>query len=236
MKERALVTYVHGDYARRLAGLTHLTLEPYARRVGADFLVIQDSRYQPNSFFHLMYGLKFHLYDLLRDYARILAVDNDLIVRGDTPDLFSLVPPDHFGAYDELADHDHGQLAYVKDYCARAGKAVPAWNGGYFNAGLMVIPQAQRELFACPEQLVDCPCGEQTYLNVRLRELGFPYTALPWRYNLMHWLWTLERLEQAYVIHYSDIHRQGYRRESRIIGDLAAWAAWGLLPEGFDSY
>ena len=96
MKILAVITY--DDY-KLLAAITHPTLEAYAERIGAKFIVLGKSE----------------IHKLLQyDYERIILVDSDLIIRPDTPSLFDVVPEGWVGAY----NYGHDKLSDLTTFAA----------------------------------------------------------------------------------------------------------------------
>lgn len=90
-----VLTIAVGPEHQRIAAVTHPSLRAYARRIGAEFLSIDDSTTTTP------HWEKCQLARLLETYDRILYLDTDLIVRDDCPNLFDVVPPAQLGAFNE---------------------------------------------------------------------------------------------------------------------------------------
>ena len=85
----AIITICIGEKYEQLALLTHPTIQAYADKIGAEFIVIKDRIYPAE----VPVGYeKLRLGKYLETYDRIIFLDTDLIVRPDTPNLFDFVP------------------------------------------------------------------------------------------------------------------------------------------------
>jgi hypothetical protein len=136
-EKRAIVTLNIGDKNNKLFSLTRPVLERYARRTGADFIVIDERKInRENVDFE-----KYQVYELLDKYDRVLFLDADIIVAPECPDLFNIVPKECFGAY-VLYDDYFKDIKECQDKCGDIG-----WGNGVFNAGVMLVSGQHREAF-----------------------------------------------------------------------------------------
>ena len=151
--------------------------------------------------------------------AHVLQLDNDMVVRSDTPSLFDACDPDYLHAVPERVAYrqDVGQSGWVERenriWSRRLGKdAPPCWY--HFNAGLMCYgAKALRPVFDA--------CAEHRYKWAKPRDhrenapdegtLAFalwPDRAIRWlspeyNVNLKEVAgWRSDRLMRAYVYHY----------------------------------
>jgi len=117
VKILAVITY--GDY-KPLAAITHPTLEAYAERIGAKFIVLGKSE----------------IHKLLQyDYERIILVHSDLIIRPDTPSLFDVVPEGWVGAY----NYGHDKLPDLTTFAAANHLPEPKpWGNRWYSSGVIV--------------------------------------------------------------------------------------------------
>jgi hypothetical protein len=165
-------------------------MKDYARRVGADFYVIDrrlGSAERPPHFEKLQARYLLDVYD------RVLFLDTDIAVQRNAPDVFEAVPPGEFGGYDEL-----GRVGRAYDakttlwewliFRAACPAAVRFYHPAdvYLNAGVMVFDRSHRSLFRDP------PRGcwsflfpEQTYINFLIRCEGTKIARLSPRFNYM---------------------------------------------------
>ena len=214
----AVVTITIGEFYEKVASFTHSSLEHYARRIGADFIVWRE--FAPHV--HPAYK-KLDIRLLLTEdgYERVLFVDTDILIRDDAPNLFSVVPVAAFGAFNEfpfMTERADSMREFAGD--GQADKWIAS--GKYFNTGVFHCSQEHVPLFAQPEtEIVNM--FEQTHLNYRLFELQTPTFELDPRFNRMNWMdrVTGKSRHDAWFLHYA-----GYSRESildEMIKDQKVW-------------
>jgi len=179
-EKRLVMTMAIGPEHERLATLTHPTMRAYAERVGADFEVIRKL-----SIARHPYWEKFQIGPALDRYDRVLWLDNDLVIRPTCPDLFALVPADRMGWLNEGVIES--RVAQMQQTAQFYGEPLPGrWNGrDYYNAGVMVVSRAHRELFRKPDRESTCSMAEQSWLNLMVQKGGVPVFDLPHAYNAM---------------------------------------------------
>jgi hypothetical protein len=218
--KKLVITLAIGPEHAALGRVTHATHRAYADRIGAEFLAIHDQRLARTS----PHWEKFRLGELLETYDRIVYLDTDTIVRDDCPDLFDLVPPTHVGAFNE-APYTTRSHELMVDICRAYGTTLPAWDGRYWNTGVLVLSRAHRDLFRIPEQEV-CSFYEQSYLNMVFALHGTPMHALPSRYNRMTCMDGVggDERHAAYIIHYAGCPTPSVL-PSLAQADLAHWQA-----------
>src|SRR5262245_34503117 len=92
-KPNAVVTLAVGGKERQLLEVSGPSMAAYARRIGADWHVIDGEPIQP------AYPMedKFRIHGFLTFYDRVLYLDADVMVGDDAPNLFDLVPETHVG-------------------------------------------------------------------------------------------------------------------------------------------
>ena len=129
----AIVTITTGDRYAQMAELTHPTIKAYAAKINADFI---DWRH-----FHPHTHPDFQKLEIkplfeVEGYDRIAFIDADMIVRPDTPNLFEVVPRDHFAAFNEFPFK--ARLETMRQYLS--GEQLRSWADRklYFNAGIFV--------------------------------------------------------------------------------------------------
>jgi hypothetical protein len=217
---RAIVTISCGDFYRQMTAISHPTVEAYAERIGAEFIVWDD--YGGHAMPHYK---KLELGGLLRQYERVLYIDTDILVRPDAPDIFAIVPEDSLGALEEgqyYADRKEWTLHYMSSI----GYEPRDWDGRYFNAGVLVLSQVHRDLFVQPPVEVD-NFREQTYLNVLFAMKHTKIFELPYRFNrvyCMDWFYGEQRFD-SYFLHYAGINLLLPESEQLELmrTDLATW-------------
>lgn len=208
----AVVTLVTSPEWKKLADLTMPSQRHYARRVGADFLVI-DKR----SHGHPHYD-KWHLFDVLADYRRVVYFDADIIVRPDCPNLFVSVDEEQLGAANELVRHPWLKKSFDQ-FCRRLGVG-PMPISFYVNAGMFVASARHRSLFRPPEAVfADLPWPEQSHFNVRLMAEKVPLCFLPHCFNDSYR--EGDYLRQSYILHYAGMPHD--KRFQAVRDDLDGW-------------
>ena len=214
-------------------GRSHPIFEAYAERHGMVFVPITERRIRMNPRpLRPRLGLyleKLQLADLLLDYDRIVYVDADVLIHPEAPSLLDIVPEERFGCVRE----DIGPLAWkrreeIEAVCAKLGN-IEEWTKGYFNAGVMVLSKAHREVFECDRDSVPrCRWPDQTYFNYRVRELGLKIRWLGSEYNLIpefgEAFWRSSIRRAARFVHYAGREGKPFWDE-----DLTHFLkAWGL--------
>ncbi len=144
--------------------------QEYARRIGADFINITDAKLGGS-----VASEKYQVREMLGTYDRILYIDADTFVVPDAPNLFNVVPEDHFGAYDEGRPALYAWLkeGWPDDPCEF-----------YVNNGLFVCSREHAWLFDHATLNRKLNTYEQTHMSRRIWEA---LEAKPPRIK-MHWL------------------------------------------------
>jgi hypothetical protein len=188
-----------GSEYQHLAKTTHPSIKKYAEKIGADFECISEQKLAQTT----PHWDKFRISSLLEEYDRILYIDTDLIIREDCPNLFEIVPEDCLGAFNEGRFTERSKELLIGT-CQQYGVQLEAWDGRYFNSGVMVIGKQHKELFTKPD-LENCSFYEQTYLNMRIAQLGIKMFELDYKFNSMVCMgkFTGEERHASYIIHYA---------------------------------
>lgn len=184
---RAIVTVVVGDEAKRLFAVSGPYMRAYARRLGADLVVI-DWPGHPD----WPMSAKFGIARVLDHYERIAYVDADVLLRPGCLDLFGMCAPHEFGVVDELQHHRQhpkfGQEPLYQKFRKEMGFAEVPNLPWMFNAGVMVAPRAHRELLLPPTKPIALAhCSEQEHTNAKLLDSGLPYRLMDRRTNWQNW-------------------------------------------------
>lgn len=218
MKTRklAVVTICIGDFFQKLAKLTHPSIKAYAERIGADFIILNESQ---KAMSHPDWE-KFQIFDLLSKYRRIAYLDTDLIVREDCPDLFKMVPEDHIGAFNE-APFTLGRVESLREVMRQYGMQ-PQITNKYFNMGVFVISENNQYLLVRPEKEFNSFFA-QGYLNALLLRYGAKMFELPYTMNRMCCMDQLtgEDRHASHIIHYAGQEQESI--QNLVIKDLRTW-------------
>lgn len=223
----AVMTVAIGDSWKRILEVSGPTIEAYARRIGADYVPITQEKFKT----------QLHAYEKLRvrellagEYERVTVIDADCLVRGDTPNLFDMVPAGRFGAYAEPSDKEERRKWLDKTYIDHA-KSLEMKPPGphdyrYFSSGVFVADRSHATMFADPPRFAFC-FYEQTYLNLKLLELRLPLFVIPQEFNS----WWGEYRDKAYIPHYPRSLLKFHVEEfcGLLEGRKAVWRKAGLL-------
>ena len=221
-----------GGWYNDLAALTHPSLEAYAKRIGAEF-VVHDRMALSKSVTHYE---KLILGELLKKYDRIVFMDTDMLVRNDCPDLFKEVPADLFGAVAEDTVIDRRQAWRSAKHSFGIDCEIPPGRL-YVNSGLMVVSKEHAGVFVMPQQ-EKFEFADQSWINLRLCLLATPMRYLPYQFNhCIRWNHKCSSCEHplsthrkdSYVIHYAGGRRDHVQCLHMIQRDLEYWREHGQL-------
>jgi len=211
----AIITIAIGQNHQSLAKLTHPTLEAYAKRIGADFIVIDQQQISQTT----PHFEKFQIYYYLNVYHRIIYMDTDLIVREDCPNLFDIVPEDKLGAFNEgrFADRSGAIQAIKQQYNVQLN-----WDNDYYNTGVLVISRCHKHLFVKPMNEIS-NFYEQSFLNLMFKKSKVEIFELEYNFNRMTVLDFVGKHRLAsYIVHYAGCPNIG-TVFNLVEKDLASW-------------
>ncbi|MDJ0798530.1 MAG: glycosyltransferase [Calothrix sp. MO_167.B12] len=177
---KAIVTLCIGE-EYKLGEITHPLLKSYADKIGADFIVISESKINlGNHNFE-----KFQIYELFEKYSRIIYLDTDIIVTPECPNLFEIVPQEIFGAFfvSEYTYFHDGAIKKIQDKLGNIG-----WARKYFNAGVMVASKQHRNIFSKENGLLEWSKEsgafyDQTLFNYTIQRLEIPVYDIGYKFN-----------------------------------------------------
>ena len=204
----AVVTRAKDDYD--LAPLTHPLLDAYAKRCGADLIVLNEEVVRAGDYSYEILQCQ----ELFDHYERILSLDSDMLVTPACPDLFKLVPQDCIGTiYEDKYARRNDRRRWIREVQKAWGDV--GWAQGYINTGVFLCSRMHRGIFERRDRPVWLDLGfDDVFLGYRIHEQGFKIFELPYRFNHMsmfseigaNWL-------KAHIIHYAG--RGFYRRMPR---------------------
>lgn len=146
MTKRAVITLAIGY--QPFWGLTHPLMERYAQRIGADFVVIDQSQKSSN----LTEGYKLEKFQLkyyLEQYDRVIFLDSDIAIHPQCPNLFDLVEQQELGAVCECLPYFNREGIF-QEAAQFYGVPYPGNDQQWFNTGMMVLSHHHRQLFNEP--------------------------------------------------------------------------------------
>lgn len=151
---------------------------------------------------------KFQIGSLLDTYERILYLDSDILIRPSFPDIFEIVPHDHFGCVME----DIGPLKWKRDEERIRAQiklgTIESWTHGYFNSGMFVVSRIHQTIFSTKwRNIAGGRWPDQTTLNYQVRAHNYPIKELPIEFNYLPELCTdwdnPEKRRAAHIVHYA---------------------------------
>lgn len=227
MNRHAIVTAAFGEEWWRIAASTFPLMEQYAARIGASFVVLTGRRW-PEKHPHWE---KFAMNDLLvSSYDRLAWIDADAIVSPRAPSIFDVVPDDEFGAFDEgkIFTDRVEQLWLHAPFYGVEHKCVERRPFNYFNGGVTVFGRKHRRLYTLPHAVKpDSIMPEQTYLNLRLAELGMKFRDIGITWNGLHSIRGAGDRKDLHIIHYAGWPRADARwvddMKMQMIADRGGW-------------
>ena len=102
------------------------TITDYSEKIGSDLEILRIK----NSW------EKTSVFDLYTKYNRILILNENIIIRQDTPDLFEVVPETELGVVNE--GKYLLRIDKIKMSSSEYGKELKKWDGKYYNDGVIV--------------------------------------------------------------------------------------------------
>lgn len=166
-------------------------------------------------------------------HSRVCYLDADVLVRGDCPSPFDLVPEHALGAVNGLQNGGESVARKWWDDIGRRFAALPEFDAAtYFNGGVMVFtPAIHRAIweFAWTASVSADRAGpmiEQTAVNIAARALQTPLALMPETMNrLGPCVWD-GGVMQDYVYHFANTKGEHRDRDERL-----ASLDWRLVSE-----
>ncbi len=207
MSKNLVFTETSGLVFGEFAPYTVPLMKSYADKIGADFLYDQKERKLKFPLFG-----KYKIFDLLEEYDRILFLDIDILIRPDSPDLFELVPTDHFAAFCEGAWCTDAELTARQSYINKIANTYNIdcsnfdMTCDYFNAGMFLVDKNHKPVFEMPvdNDVMSEVTSEQNLINLRVKSMGIKTYHLPICFNSMPWQWSRWYIHDSYFIHHAN--------------------------------
>jgi len=208
---RAVVTLAIGRGGRELLDLSGPFMERYAARIGVEFIAITERRIRHRLQWRKgrvnLHLEKFQLGDLLDRFERILYLDADILVSPAAPDFFDMAAPGELGVVTDAGEEIAWKRAEEMAAIAAKRGALKDPAPPYFNAGVLLLSRAHRELLRFDSaKLVPGRWPDQTYLNYESALQNLPRRYLDPRANFLPeapgWEDTATR-RAAWAVHYA---------------------------------
>ncbi len=199
-----LLTVSLGPLYKQLERITHPTIASYAKKIGADFISIDESHELSNDI-KIKQDLYFTKLNAINKYfskyKRIAFIDTDIIIREDAPNIFDVVDEDKIGIFNEGKYANRSEFSHL---CKSLKVDLDNWKGTYYNTGVMVIPRRYANLFKSPEFYQNFT-NEQPYLNIIFHTEKVDIQMLHYDFNRMELIDKfigISRLN-SYFVHYA---------------------------------
>ena len=193
------------------AELTHPIFRDYAKRVNADFIVLDEmfdceeatggignGTYQ--------YRIMKH-YDLHEVYDRILHLDNDMILTPECPNLFEIVPDDCIGSIlEDKGSRRHQRISCIQNSQNQFGDI--GWREKYINTGVFVTSKRHRDIYQPIGGRYFVDWGtDDIHIGYLIHKHGHKIYELPFQFNHMtmhseQWNKNSNRFD-SHIIHYA---------------------------------
>jgi len=208
---KRLITTRADSTVKGWAKLTHPIFKDYAKKVDADFLVLDETLNCEEARAGIGDGLwHFRImehYNLHEEYDRIIQFDGDTLINPSCPNLFDYVPHDHIGTvYEDVGP----KIPFRRQWMAQAQQLFGqiGWDSGYINTGVFVTSKCHRDIF----QPIDGRfyVGEGTddvHIGYQIKKHNFNVCQLPYQFNHMTlfsqpWNDNANRFD-SHIIHYA---------------------------------
>lgn len=191
--------------------LTHPIFREYAKKVGADFLVLDESLNCEEAKTGIGDGMwHFRImkhYDLHSMYDRIIHLDTDMLLMPNCPDLYEVVPYNSIGTlYEDVGTRKQPRVDCMNNAQNQFGDI--GWNAGYINTGVFVTSECHKDIFQKTEGKYFTDWGtDDVHLGYRIKKLGYEVEELGYHFNHMTmfsepWNNSPNRFD-SHIIHYA---------------------------------
>lgn len=211
------------------------SMEAAATRWGCDYVELTEELLHPSGKKVHHWWQKTLLYDTVADkYDRVVVLDGDMLVRDDCPNVFQIVPEDHFGVVSRIQPDCPMPKEPDKEmgwYAEQLGMERPP-REGHLNGGFVVytprspVLRPVLEAWRKAGEKTDWKVHggtDQTALSVLLHNMKPPVIWMPWQFNAIRGA-SRPRKMSAYIYHFTafrPIHRHIERCEWRVAEPLA---------------
>ena len=200
MEKLAIATTTIGEEFKNLARVTRPFLHQYAIKCRAKPVELPEM--------HLSYPdyNKLGVGELLNTFDRVLCVDIDILIRSDCPDIFKIVGPGKFAAFNEISHESQGFGDFffedIREIAERNDHEIPNLDTSrYLNAGVFLCDRSHKEIFLEKPKNDQGKIMAQGWLNLKIHEVNPPVFQLPECFNFFvrrggHYL------QEGFIIHY----------------------------------
>lgn len=202
----AIVTCVVGKRAEELAEHTMEPLDQYAKRCGADLVVLTDDQFP-----ELRVANKFQTVFVAKEYERTAFIDIDVLIRDHAPNIFEEHEPgtvwihqDRPFCFPDIGDRIIAEIQrmsagnrLVVPHCAKIRMR---------NSGVVLSDREHCQIWNPLRKIPLSHTAEQSSVEIRLIDGKIPNETLHWKWNLQAYFERFEQLKrQAYFLHFAGI-------------------------------
>tara|TARA_R110000824_G_scaffold13496_6_gene58726 strand:+ start:3180 stop:3932 length:753 start_codon:yes stop_codon:yes gene_type:complete len=208
---KLLITTRADETVREWIKLTHPLFRKYASRVGADFVILDESFNCHEAASGIGDGLwHFRImkhYDLHEQYDRILHLDGDVLLTPNCPNLFEHVPYDYIGTlHEDVGARKPNRLACM--HAAQEKFGFIGWDSGYINTGVFITSKIHKDIFQKTNGQYFTDWGtDDVHIGYRIKKLGYKVKSLSYQFNHMtmfseEWNNFANRFD-SHIVHYA---------------------------------
>ena len=186
------------DGIKQMCEITTPNLKWYARKCGANFKVLSDSRG-----LHPHWRILF-IKELFEQYDRIAVIDSDVLILKSCPSIFD-VPKSHIGSvYEDVGSRMQDRRGRIQKANKRYGNV--GWGSGYINTGVCVFSKQHSNIFEYEKDNLYEDLGyDDVYLGWRIHKFNYEVYELPYKWNHMSMFSEGNGPSRfdSYIIHYA---------------------------------
>lgn len=198
-KKLLVITIAAGEeYEELLNKYTRSSMQHYANKIGADFIVLTGTTQK-------WWGLeKFRCGPLVERYERTLFLDCDVLVRENSPNIFNEVPINHIGMHDDWkvqGDHNWHRLERNKLWASQG--ILPEHPNYMRNSGVIVADRMHADIWTPPKYAVPGNhCDEQFWIERWTKFYNFYELPTVWNTQWYYPDFEFTR-NSAYFLHFA---------------------------------
>jgi len=183
---------------KEMTDITHPILKRYAKKCDADFIISkEDDKYHPH--YRIL-----QLYDLFKEYDRILCLDSDILILKSCPDIFNLVPVHQIASiYEDKGSRKKDRRNRI--WKIQNERKDVGWREGYINSGVILFSRMHRDIFK-KENLYLSLGYDDVLLGYRIHKNNYTIYELPYKFNHMSMFseeWNNASKFESCIIHYA---------------------------------
>ena len=187
------------DGIKEICNIAHPNLKWYAKKCGADFKILSDSKD-----LHPHWRILF-IKELFEQYDRITVIDSDVLILSNTPSIFEEVEESHIGSiYEDVGSRMQDRQRRIQKANKRYGNV--GWHEGYINTGVCIFSKQHSKLFEYEKQDLYEDLGyDDVYLGHKIHKFNYQIHELSYKWNHMSMFSEAggpSRFD-SYIIHYA---------------------------------